>query len=156
MITMQMPGMGRVQLKHLLLDLNGTLTVDGALLEGVGERVSALSRQLSVHLVTADTRGTAQEIADELDVDCLRLERGREAEQKKGYVESYGAQHIVAVGNGHNDALMLAAARVGVVVIGPEGTSTKAFTHADVITASIDEALDLLLKPKRLLATLRH
>ncbi|MFO7918665.1 MAG: HAD family hydrolase [Anaerolineae bacterium] len=156
MITIQIPGMGKVQLKHLLLDLNGTLTLDGALLEGVAERVDTLSRQLSVHLVTADTRGTAQEIADQLGVDCLRLQRSQEAAQKKGYAESYGAQQVVAVGNGQNDALMLAAARVGIVVMGAEGASTEAFTHADVITTSIDEALDMLLKPKRLLATLRH
>ncbi len=156
MITVQISGMGRVQLKHLLLDLNGTLTLDGTLLEGVAGRVSALSHRLSVHLVTADTRGTAQKIADELGVDCLRLQRGQEAEQKKAYVESYSPQHVAAVGNGHNDALMLAAARVGIVVMGPEGASTRALAHADVVTTSIDEALDLLLEPKRLLATLRH
>ena len=156
MINIQIPGMGNVELRHLLLDLNGTLSLDGKLLEGVAERLAPLSDQLSVHLVTADTRGTAQEIADRLGVDCLRLQRGQEAEQKKEYVETYGPQHVVAVGNGNNDTRMLSTARVGIIVMGPEGTSTRAFAHADVATTSIDEALDLLLQPKRLLATLRH
>jgi P-type E1-E2 ATPase len=156
MITLQIPGMGKVELEHLLLDLNGTLSLDGILLEGVGERLDALADQLSIHLVTADTRGTAREITAELGVDCLKLQRGREAEQKKEYAESYGSQHVVAVGNGNNDALMLSATRVGIIVMGPEGTATRAFANADVATTSINEALDLLLAPKRLLATLRY
>lgn len=156
MITIQIPGMGRMELQHLLLDLNGTLTCDGVVLEGVTDRVRVLSHRLFVHLVTADTRGTAQRIADELGVDCLGLQRGQEAEQKSGYVESHNPQHVVAVGNGNNDALMLSKARVGIVIMGPEGLSTKALVHADVATTSINDALDLLLQPKRLLATLRH
>lgn len=156
MIALEIPGMGTVTLKHLLLDVNGTLSLDGVLLEGVAERLGKLSNELSVHLVTADTRGTAREMADRLGVDCLKLRRGQEAEQKKVYVETYDPQYVVAVGNGSNDALMLSAARVGIIVMGPEGTSTSAFAQADVATASIGDALDLLLEPKRLLATLRR
>jgi P-type E1-E2 ATPase len=156
MIAMQIPGMGKVELKHLLLDLNGTLSLDGILLEGVGERLDALSDQLSIHMVTADTRGTAREIAAELGVDCLKIQRGQETEQKKEYVVSFGSQHVVAVGNGNNDALMLSAARVGIIIMGPEGSATRAFARADVAASSIVGALDLLLAPKRLLATLRY
>jgi hypothetical protein len=41
-------------------------------------------------------------------------------------------------------------------LLGPEGLAVSALLHADVLVASIDDALDLLLNPKRLLATLRH
>lgn len=45
------------------------------------------------------------------------------------------AQHTIAVGNARNDVEMLAA--------------------ADLVFAHIDDALDSLLNPKRLVATLR-
>jgi soluble P-type ATPase len=39
--------------------------------------------------------------------------------------------------------------------MGPEGTSTEALRAADVVVMSINDALDLLLHPERLKATLR-
>ncbi len=155
MISIQIPGLGHVQFTHLLLDVNGTLSVDGALQAGVVERLGELSEQLSIFLVTADTRGTAGEIARELGVDWVKLRRGQEAEQKRRHVESYGAEHVIAIGNGNNDTLMLAAAGLGIAVLGAEGTSVRTLLEADVVTRDIDEALDLLLEPKRLLGTLR-
>lgn len=59
------------------------------------------------------------------------------------------------MGNGVNDALMLARSALGIVVTGPEGTSAKALQAADVIARDIIVALDMLLNTKRLIATLR-
>jgi soluble P-type ATPase len=59
------------------------------------------------------------------------------------------------VGDGANDELVLAAAALGIVVIGPEGASARALMVADVVCASVLDALDLLLSPMALAATLR-
>jgi soluble P-type ATPase len=60
------------------------------------------------------------------------------------------------VGNGANDAEMLAVAALGVAVLGPEGLAQAAWQNTDLIVPDINAALDLLLHPQRLTATLRH
>ena len=156
MIHLDIPGFGEARWSYLVLDVNGTLSVDGMLIPGVAERLRRLAGQLEVRLLTANTRGTAGEIAEELGVSWAQLEKGREAEQKRSVVESLGATGVIAVGNGNNDALMLVAAGLGIVVFGGEGTATRALVVAHVVCRDILEALDLLLNPIRLLATLRH
>ena len=51
--------------------------------------------------------------------------------------------------------LALEAAAVSFTVLGPEGASAAALRAADVVCASAVEALDLLLDPTSLSATLR-
>ena len=95
MISTAIPGVGEFHWSHLVLDVNGTLTTDGALLPGVVQRLHALSSQVTVHLLTADTRGTAFELARDLGVDCRRVERSREAEQKRAQVQALGAGRVI-------------------------------------------------------------
>jgi soluble P-type ATPase len=51
---------------------------------------------------------------------------------------------------------MLAAAALGIAVVGPEGAAGAAVRAADVVCASIVDALDLLLDERLLVATLRR
>ncbi len=59
------------------------------------------------------------------------------------------------IGNGFNDVLVLEAAPLSLVVLGPEGASSAALRAADVVCATATDALDLLLEPTALSATLR-
>ena len=59
------------------------------------------------------------------------------------------------MGNGRNDRLMLDEAALGVVVVQREGAAVETLLAADVVCQSIVDALDLLLNPLRLKATLR-
>ena len=154
-IALDIPGVGSFAWEHLVLDVNGTLSLDGALVPGVRERLDELSTRLTVHLLTADTRGAAEEIARHLGVGWAKVERGREAQQKRTAVESLGSEAVVAIGNGNNDALMLSAASLGIAVLGGEGTAVKALMAADILARDINEALDLLRDTTRLLASLR-
>ena len=155
MIALDIPGVGNFFWTHLVLDVNGTLSFDGDLVPGVAERLCDLGKQVSIHLLTADTRGTAEGLAKSLGVDWTKVERGREAEQKRRYVECLGAEQVIAIGNGNNDADMLSAAALGIVVLGGEGSAVRPLMQADVFARDITDALDLLLNPTRLLATLR-
>ncbi len=150
------PGQGALVLKHLVLDLNGTVALDGEILPAVAERLAALSAHLTIHLVTADTHGRAAEMAERLKVRLARIEAGNEAGQKLALVERLGAKQVVAIGNGANDAEMLAAAALGIAILGPEGLAIAALRAADVAVARIEDGLDLLLHPQRLVATLRR
>ena len=155
-IAVDIPGRGKLDLRFLVLDLNGTIALDGQVLLGVPERVAALQDRLAVYLLTADTHGTGTAIASQLNAQLHRLTPGVEARQKAGFVRALGAAHAAAVGNGTNDALMLAAAALGIGVLGQEGLATAALQAADLVVPNIIAALDLFIHPKRLIATLRQ
>ena len=156
MLIIEIPGYERLMLDHLALDLNGTLALDGEVLPGVAERLAALSPHLQIHLLTADTRRRGAATAATLGIHLHRLMPGDEAAQKRAFVEALGAERVVAVGSGANDAEMLAVAALGIAVLGPEGLARTAWQNADLIVPDIGAALDLLLHPQRLIATLRR
>ena len=156
MVTIRIPGKREYTLKHLVLDVNGTIAFDGCLIEGVSDRLRKLSSQLEIHLLTADTHGKQDEIDRELNVKAHRIRTGDEAEEKGHYVLQLGAESVAAVGNGANDVSMMDHAELSIAVLGPEGLSVETLKIADVIVRDINNALDLLLNPKRLLATLRR
>ncbi len=156
MLTIEIPGYGCLALEHLALDLNGTVALDGEVLPGVAERLAALSPHLQIHLLTADTRGRGASTATALGISLHRLTPGDEAAQKRAFVKSLGAKRVAAVGNGANDAEMLAVAALGVAVLGPEGLARAAWRNADLVVPDINAALDLLLHLQRLIATLRR
>jgi soluble P-type ATPase len=139
-------------LEHLLLDVNGTLTDRGELLDGVDARLGRLTDTLDIRLVSADTFGTLDAIASRLTVGAVPASTG---EDKLRLLDELGRDRCAVVGNGANDALVLEAAALGVVIIGPEGASAAALRSADVVCASATDALDLLLDPRALSATLR-
>jgi P-type E1-E2 ATPase len=137
MIVVEIPGRPKLTIEHLVLDVNGTIAVDGQLASGVIDRVQALRKMLAIHLLTADTHGRQSEIDQAFEVTGLRLAPGEdEAKQKARYVNDLGADHVVAIGNGANDALMLEAAAIGIVVLGSEGTSVDALRAADIVAPS--------------------
>ena len=155
-IIVNCPGLPPFDLRYLVLDLNGTISLDGELIEGVAERVRRLAGSLDVSVLTADTRGTARAIAEALHSGLYRFDQGLESHQKREVVRRLGADHVVAVGNGANDGLMLEAAAIGVAVLGREGLAREAREGAHIVVPHINDALDLLLLPQRLIATLRR
>lgn len=155
MIELNIPGRGMIQLQHLVCDINGTLAVDGQLLEGVKLRLSALRDRLTLHLLTADTHGKQDVIDQRLGLLAVRITPGNEAEQKENYVTRLGAETVVAIGQGANDAGMLRTAALGICVLSPEGTAVETLLGADLLASNIFEALDILDKPLRIVATLR-
>ena len=50
---------------------------------------------------------------------------------------------------------MLSTVALGIAIIGPEGGSARTLVAADVATTTVVAALDLLLEPETLTATLR-
>ncbi len=155
MIKIAIPNGPQLNLEHLVLDLNGTLAVDGVLIPGVARRIVSLSGQLDIFLLTANTHGGGERIAEELGIQFTQLEPGPGGDQKKGFVQDLGRDQVITVGNGANDATMLKTAGLGIAVNGAEGTAPSAIVSADIYVPNICDALDLLLFPDRLRATLR-
>ena len=155
MIAIDIPGREAVLLKHLVLDVNGTIVSGGEVIVSVPEALRTLAGSLHVVAVTADTRGMAAALAEELGIEVRVIPAGEEGRSKLEYLQELGAETCVAIGNGANDALMLQTAAVGIAVIGAEGVSAGCLLAADIVTTSIGDALSLLLDPLRLAATLR-
>jgi soluble P-type ATPase len=155
MLEIDIPGYRALRLAHLVLDYNGTLACDGELLDGVRDRLNVLAGTLHIHILTADTFGKARDqlagipcklsIVPVEDQDRLKLE----------YVQRLGPETTVCVGNGRNDRLMLQEAGLGIAVVQTEGVAVQTALAADVLSPGILTALDLLIHPLRLVATLR-
>jgi len=155
-IEVEIPGRGTYRLRHLVLDVNGTIAVEGQLVEGMTGRVAELRRSIEVHMLTADTRGRQQAIDAELGMQATRIAPQDEAAQKASFVRELGGETVCAVGNGANDAQMLREAKLAIAVLGAEGLALETLNAADVVVPHVNAALDLLLKPLRLVATLRR
>jgi len=154
MLEIDVPGFGHVRVEHLVSDFTDTLSVNGRLLPGVKELLNNVSQVVKLHVVTADTFGTAQGAL--AGVDCAMTILSGEAMdvQKEEYVRGLGADHVMAIGNGNSDRKMLAAARIGIAVIEGEGCLVNAVLNAEIVVRSIHDALGFLLDPQRLKATL--
>ena len=155
MLAVDIPGGKRLRLEHLVLDYNGTLACDGAVIEGVGACLERISRQLRIHVLTADTFGTAAAALNGLPCELSVLPQAGQDTGKLSYVEKLGNDAVAAIGNGRNDRLMLKAAALGIAVIQRECAAMETLSGADVIAPDIVSALELLLYPLRLVATLR-
>ena len=155
MISATIPGFGELRVEHLVLDYNGTLAVDGRLLPGVRRRLCALARKLELHVLTADTFGSVRRALRGMPCRIVVLEARHQDRAKRDYVRGLGAARCACIGNGRNDRLMLAEARLGIALIQAEGAAADALGGADIVAPSIVDALELLRRPLRLTATLR-
>lgn len=155
MIEVSIPGFAELRLRHLLIDFNGTLAVKGTLLPGAAWRLRRLAEVLEVHVITADTYGKASQELEDLPLKLTIAPPEDQAEAKLRYMEQLGKSSVVAVGNGRNDAAMVAEAALGIGLIQKEGAAGALLAAADLVARDVAEALDLLLHPTQLVATLR-
>lgn len=156
MIEIDIPGYRAFRFQNLVLDVNGTIAKDGQLIQGTKELLAKLGAQLEVHMITADTHGRQETVNQQLNLTAVLIPVQKQSEAKLSYIEKLGADTVVAVGNGANDGAMLECAALGIAIIGPEGVAGITLQKADVVVPDIRTALELLLYPKRLIATLRR
>jgi P-type E1-E2 ATPase len=156
MITINIPGYRKLALEHLVMDYNGTLAVDGSLIPGVRELLAKLAEDIHLHVITADTFGKAKENLEGINCSLRILKMEDQQLEKAEFVNELINNSVAAIGNGFNDALMLKEAALGIALIQKEGISSKTLMNSDIVCNSINDALDLLLNPKRLIATLRR
>ena len=154
MIKINIPGREELTLSHLILDYNGTIAEDGNIIEGIRPRLDVLSKDLSIYVITADTHGTAAKKCEGLPLQVLTFPT-----TEVGKIKAEEAQKleggVITIGNGFNDIQMSDVADLSICVMGKEGCCGALLMHTDVVVTSIEDALDLLLIPGRIRATLR-
>ncbi len=140
-------------LNTIILDLNGTLSVGGEIVPGVHDRLRSV-HQLGFEAVlfTGNTRGDADQVADELGIDWIQA---KTAEDKKNEALKRDPETCVSIGNGRIDLELMKAVRLGIVTLQAEGVHYETLAASDLIVPTINDALDLLIDSSRLVASLR-
>ena len=151
----EIPNYKTINLKHIVLDYNGTIAKDGVFKEELKELLVLLAQQYTLHVITADTFGSVKNELQGLDLQVKILRSQNHTLEKEDYIIELNESLCAAVGNGNNDEKMLQVAEIGICVTGEEGCSTKSLLASDITCKSISEALELFVHPKRLIATLR-
>ena len=147
------PGIGVLELQTIILDLNGTLSVGGKIVDGVDERLKKL-KGLGYKIIffTGNTRGNADQLAQELGIEWVLAESG---EAKKEQALKLQPETCISIGNGLIDLELMKVVKLRIVTLQAEGVHVQTLLNSDVIIPTINDALDLLIDPQRLIATLR-
>ena len=155
MKTIEIPYYKTLKLEHVVLDYNGTIAKDGQLKEAVKTLLPTLCENYTVHVITADTFGSVKAQMEGFNVTVTVLQTNNHTSEKAAYIDGLGKINCVAIGNGNNDSNMLQNAILGIAIIGNEGCATSTLLQSDISCSCIEDALQLLVNEKRLIATLR-
>src|ERR1700691_4383106 len=157
-IIIDIPGFGKRHIRIVVSDYTGTHSFSGGIVPDVKKRLRELVTLVDLHILTADSFGTAEsELAG--IAKPYKLRTGRHDTEKADHVSQFDLRHVAALGNGNNDRLMLKDAKAGgglaIAVDNAEGCAMDAMRNADLFVVGAANAIDLLLDPVRLKATLR-
>lgn len=145
-----------VEINNIVFDFNGTIALDGILINGVKEKIIDLNNLgFNIYILTADTFGTVAEQCKDLPVKVEIITADYGTKDKRNFVERLGGSITAAIGNGKNDLEMFKSSLLSMAVIGNEGCYGKLMLEADIVVCNIVDAIDILLKNKRLKATMR-
>ncbi len=153
-IKIDIPGWGSLDVENIVIDLDGTLATDGRIAPEVKEKIGVLSALAKIFILTANAQGPGHEEISGMKVELIKVSNEDSNQGKFDFLKTLNLEMTVAVGNGSNDQLILKEAALGIAVLGDEGVSVSAIKSADMVVKNIQSALDLFLKPKRLITTL--
>ena len=152
-MIIDIPNFKKVEIKNIVFDYNGTIAIDGQLLDEV--KIFLERNNFNIYVITADTYGSVKKELEEFqNVEVVILKTNNHTEEKANFVKKL--KNTIAIGNGNNDSLMLQVADIGVCVIGEEGASSKSILNSDIVVKNIKDAIKLIENPKRIIATLRY
>lgn len=154
MLIYEIPGRDNIEVQNIVFDYNGTIAVDGKLIDGVEGLINKLAEDVSIYILTADTYGTVEKECMGINGKILTFPKENAGKSKKEIVKSLGG-NTICLGNGYNDIPMFEQAALSIAIIEGEGASGKLLAKADIVVRSIFEALTILLNKNMIKATLR-
>lgn len=155
MLKIIIPGQNDLSIKNIVFDFNGTLATDGRLKPELKEMLSEIKKFSDIYILSSDTYGSVQNECKGIGIKILILNGDNGSMEKKKFVQMLGTENTICIGNGINDIGMFEACALSIVIMGEEGCSAKALMKADIAVKNSEDALGLLLNPKRITATLR-
>ncbi len=152
----EIPQRENLPLNTIVCDYNGTIAKDGVVLPTILNLFNLLAKEYKIYVITADTFGSVKEQLKDYPCDISILQTNDHTKEKASFIKTLGEASCVALGNGSNDANMLHTAALGIAILGDEGCAKETLLASDIVCKNIEEGLELLLHPKRLVATLRR
>lgn len=142
-----------MEINTIVLDLNGTLAVQGKIVNGAKERLRKVNDLgIRVLLFTGDARGNANSFCSELGIEFKKAGSQREKEQ---FFLELDTKKTAAIGNARIDNGNFKHAKLSIATLQAEGIHTGILKHVDIIVLSINDALDLFLDVDTMKATMR-
>ncbi|MEY8764744.1 MULTISPECIES: HAD family hydrolase [Clostridium] len=155
MLKITIPGQNELSVKNAVFDFNGTLATDGKLKSSVREMLVEIEKFLDIYILSSDTYGSVQNECRNVGAKVQVL-KGSGGMKKKEFVRLLGADDTICIGNGKNDIGMFEICALSILVVGEEGCSVKTLLKSDIVVKNSEDALMLLMNPKRITATLRE
>jgi soluble P-type ATPase len=147
------PGVGQLTIKTIILDLNGTLSVGGQIPEGVKPRLTQLKGMgFIVLFFTGNTRNDADDLAQDLGIEW---KLAKSAAEKRQLALELHPETCASIGNGRIDLELMKTVKLAIVTLQAEGVHVETLLASDIVIPTINDALDLFLDSQRLIATLR-
>ncbi len=142
-----------LDIKTIVLDLNGTLSVRGKIVFGATKRIKKLEKLgYKIVLFTGNQRGNAEKLCKKLKIDYKICKTQEEKEQEILKLEP---EHCAAIGNARIDIGTFKHAKLSVLVIEGEGIHVETISFCNIIVKSINDALDLFIDKDSLIATMK-
>lgn len=154
-MLLNIPGRDNIQVTNVILDFNGTIAIDGKLIDGVSEKINTLSNVVNFYVVTADTYGTVERELSGVNCSIINLSNSDEFKNKLEVLISLGKNKTLCVGNGFNDRIVLKESVLGISLLQEEGLSVEALVASDLVCKSIIDVFKCIENPNRIIATLR-
>ncbi len=150
------PGNKDIEIKNVVLDYNGTIAIDGNLINGVASLINELSDKINFHVLTADTYGSVKKELKDVNCKIAVIAEDNQDNCKLNYVLELGKDETLCVGNGRNDRLMMKECILSIALIQDEGVCVESLLSADIACKSILDVFEFFKTPNRLKATLRN
>ena len=155
-MILEIPGRETVEIKDVVLDYNGTIAIDGKLIDGVAELVNELAGDINFHIITADTYGSTEKELANINCKVVKIPKEKQDSNKLDYLLKLGKENTLCVGNGKNDKLMLKESVISIALIQDEGVCVESLLAADIACKSIMDVFAYFKIPNRIKATLRN
>ena len=150
------PNYRTLEIENIVFDYNGTLAFNGSVNDKTKEILEKLCKEFNIYVITADTFGSVAEELKEFDLKLKILTSSNHTQEKADFIKELNPDKTAAIGNGNNDIEMVETATLSIAIIGREGCATQTMLHSDIVCYNIDDAIELFLETKRLIATLRR
>ncbi len=156
-IDVKVPWGEKYKINHVVFDLNGTLADHGKIADTTMELLKKLAKETEVYILTADTHETAEELKKEIKdfAQLVVLQSNDHALEKAQFVHALGYRETITLGNGGNDYKMVQESVLSFGVIGGEGFYAPLIQKVDILVDSVDHAIEMLINPMKIVATIR-
>jgi soluble P-type ATPase len=155
MLLYEIPGRDNIEIENIVFDYNGTIAVDGKLIDGVKDLINSLAGQVDIYILTADTYGTVEKECGDMYAKVLTFPKENAGDSKKEIVKTLGGDRTICLGNGYNDIPMFEESIIAIGIIEGEGASGKLLSKADIVARNIIEGINIIMNKNMIKATLR-